>query len=88
MSAPVQTDQMEIPTASADAMRAVLLETRQYLAADLHVLLECACVVNPLTGNPDEVTMEDDDAEVVAELRGLIAKIDGVLGTPAAEMIQ
>lgn len=61
------------------AERIALTEARAFVAANLRGTLECVCVLDPVTHEPIESTIDPEEVEHVAHIRGVLARIDAAL---------
>lgn len=65
--------------AALKATRAALLEARAFVAANLRATLECVCALDPVTHEPIESTIDPEEVEHVAHIKGVLARIDAAL---------
>lgn len=65
--------------AAFEAIGAALIEARAFVAADLKGLLECVCVLDPVTHEPVESTIDPEEVEHVEHIKGVLARIDAAL---------
>lgn len=66
--------------AAIETLRAALTEARAFVAADLRGTLGCVCVLDPVTHEPIESTIDPEEVEHVAHIKGVLARIDAALG--------
>ena len=66
--------------AAFEAIGAALIEARAFVAADLRGTLGCVCVLDPVTHEPIESTIDPEEVEHVAHIKGVLARIDAALG--------
>jgi hypothetical protein len=60
------------------ALRKVLRKARRYIASDVDVLIDCACLHDP-KGHPLRETMDDITRPYVERAEALLAEIDAHL---------
>ena len=71
-----------ISRADLTALRAAysaLTEARIFVAGVLRGFLECACALDPVTHEPIESTIDPEEVENAAHIKGVLARIDAVL---------
>ena len=65
--------------AATETLRAALGEARAFAAADLRATLECVCQLDRETLEPIESTIDPEEVEHVAHIKGVLARIDAAL---------
>lgn len=66
--------------AAIKAAYSVITEARVFVARALRGFLECVCVLDRETLEPIESTIDPEEVENVAHIKGVLARIDAALG--------